>query len=242
MCSQHVKRNPGAQLNLRGHRGGITCIATSTDRKRIFSGSADNTIRVWDAQTGSPMLLPLTGHKDEITGIILSTDDTCLVSGSLDGFIRVWNPNTGVSVLTLIAENRPAITNAHDGPVTSVIFSGDGLQLVTGSSDSTLRTWNVHAIMKPQLRSNMPDNAHGQVIPRGQNDIRHLSLSEDCSWVLGPSGELIFWVPPEYRPYFQCPPCQLLTSPHSRRVLVDFSQCGTAHGTNWTQCYSPNAT
>ena len=39
-------------------------VAFSPDGKRIASGSADNTVRVWDADTGQPVGQPLTGHTD----------------------------------------------------------------------------------------------------------------------------------------------------------------------------------
>ena len=37
-------------------------MAFSPDGKRIVSGSGDNTVRVWDADTGQPLGEPLTGH------------------------------------------------------------------------------------------------------------------------------------------------------------------------------------
>ena len=47
---------------LTGHTGPVSSVAFSPDGKRIVSGSGDNTVRVWDADTGQPIGDPLTGH------------------------------------------------------------------------------------------------------------------------------------------------------------------------------------
>ncbi len=38
--------------NLVGHMGEVTSVAFSPDGKRIVTGSADQTARVWDVETG----------------------------------------------------------------------------------------------------------------------------------------------------------------------------------------------
>jgi WD40 repeat protein len=35
-------------LTLSGHTGLVTCLALAADGKRLYSGSADRTVRVWD--------------------------------------------------------------------------------------------------------------------------------------------------------------------------------------------------
>eukprot|EP00741_Cyanophora_paradoxa_P012837 tig00020629_g12396.t1 len=86
----------GAELlQLHGHRGAVTSVAVSAqkrrragagapsqdrsrdleacgrDGRRIVSGSDDNSVRVWDAETGAE-LLQLQGHTDYVTSVAFS--------------------------------------------------------------------------------------------------------------------------------------------------------------------------
>lgn len=40
-----------------GHNGSVWCIDVNWDTSRLLSGSGDNTLRVWDCQTGSYSIL-----------------------------------------------------------------------------------------------------------------------------------------------------------------------------------------
>jgi WD40 repeat protein len=115
-----------------GHTGSVTSVAFSTDGKQIVSGSYDNTVRVWDAQTGVKRAV-LEGHTDLVTSVAFSADGKQIVSGSEDETVRVWDAQTGVEC---------AMLEGHTEPVTSVAFSMDGKQLISGSKDRTVRVWD----------------------------------------------------------------------------------------------------
>ena len=57
--------------------------------------AADNTVRLWDADTGQPVGQPLTGHTDVVTSVAFSPDGTRIVSGSDDNTVRLWDADTG---------------------------------------------------------------------------------------------------------------------------------------------------
>jgi WD40 repeat protein len=51
------------------------------------SGSDDNTIRLWDAETGELLQPPLEGHEDSVASVAFSPDGKCIMSGSGDNTI-----------------------------------------------------------------------------------------------------------------------------------------------------------
>jgi hypothetical protein len=71
------------QLVMRGHNGAVSCIAFSCDGTRIVTSSYDNTVRVWDAQSGRE-IASLEGHSNMVTSVAFSPDGTKIASGSYD--------------------------------------------------------------------------------------------------------------------------------------------------------------
>jgi WD40 repeat protein len=69
-------------------------VAFSPDGQRIVSGSNDETLKLWDAQTGQ-QTLTLTGHTGPVTSVAFSPDGTRIVSGSWDRTVKVWNAQAG---------------------------------------------------------------------------------------------------------------------------------------------------
>jgi WD domain, G-beta repeat len=68
----------------------VLTVAFSPDGRRIVSGADDNTLRLWDANTGQPIGAPLTGHTKQVSSVAFSSDGRCIISGSHDTTLRVW--------------------------------------------------------------------------------------------------------------------------------------------------------
>ena len=79
--------------NLTGHEGDVLSVAL--DGQRIVSGSSDNTIKVWDLETGA-LLHTLTGHEGSVLSVAL--DGQRIVSGSQDNTVKVWDLETGAEL------------------------------------------------------------------------------------------------------------------------------------------------
>tara|TARA_B100001123_G_scaffold48600_2_gene49463 strand:- start:127 stop:3696 length:3570 start_codon:yes stop_codon:yes gene_type:complete len=119
-------------LSLAGHTGRIYCVCFSPDGKRIVSGSRDNTLKVWDAETGKETLT-LKGHTSIVQSVSFSANGKWIVSGSDDKTLKIWNAQTGQEIRTL---------KGHFDVVLSVNFSPDGKRIVSGSFDRTLKVWD----------------------------------------------------------------------------------------------------
>src|SRR5205807_1267429 len=100
--------------------------------KRLLSGSDDQTLRVWDSDSGR-CLLTLDEHTRAVSACAWSPDGKRLLSGSDDQTLRVWDSDSGRCLLTL---------DEHTRAVSACAWSPDGKRLLSGSADNTLRVWD----------------------------------------------------------------------------------------------------
>ncbi|MBS0263660.1 MAG: WD40 repeat domain-containing protein, partial [Planctomycetes bacterium] len=117
----------------RGHTDVILKVAFRPDGKQIASASADETIRLWQAETGQ-LLHTLEGHAGAILDVAYSPDGTQLASAGVDWTVVVWDANTGQELVTHYG---------HEGAVMSVAFRPDGKELASAGVDAAIRFWPV---------------------------------------------------------------------------------------------------
>lgn len=110
---------------LKGHRLDVTTVCFSPDGKQAVSGSADNSIRIWDTETGNPIGTLLAGNTS-VNSVCFSPDGKYLISGMDDGTIQLWDMQVKKSLGSLI--------KGHEGVVESVCFSPDGKSIMSASS------------------------------------------------------------------------------------------------------------
>ena len=99
-----------------GHSLGVTSVAFSPDGKLLASGSADNSIKLWNVASGRE-LRTLSGHTAPVSSVAFSPDGKVLASGSWDTTIKLWDVASGRELRTL---------TGHTDKVNSVAFSPDG--------------------------------------------------------------------------------------------------------------------
>ncbi len=100
----------------------------------LISGSADRTIKVWNAVNGN-LKFTLNGHVDSITALAISPCDRFLISGSVDGELRIWdliNPTA-----------KPIIIDNHFSSIAAIKITSDGNYFVSSSKDKTVRLWRI---------------------------------------------------------------------------------------------------
>jgi WD40 repeat protein len=118
---------------LQGHNSFVNTLAISPDGKILVSGSADQTIKVWDWATGTE-LRTLVGHSSFINALAIAPDGKTLVSGSADQMIKIWDLTTGKELRTL---------TGHTGFINALKISHDGRILVSGGADQIIKIWDL---------------------------------------------------------------------------------------------------
>jgi len=100
-------------------------------RYLVSAGRGDNTVRLWDMQTGQPQLSYT--HDDDVSNVSFSDDGQFIVSASKDKTARMWDINAQAEVLRVT--HRDAVRDAR--------LSFDNRLLATASDDTTARIWDV---------------------------------------------------------------------------------------------------
>mmetsp|Transcript_26651 Transcript_26651/g.50639 ORF Transcript_26651/g.50639 Transcript_26651/m.50639 type:complete len:532 (+) Transcript_26651:449-2044(+) len=137
VCVQDVSENMPGQQILQGHDEIVWAMEMSG--RRLFSASADKTIRVWDTQA-LRCLHVLEEHTRPV--LSLAVTSTHLFSGSYDCTIRAWS---------LATFARVAVLEGHSDAVRALTVAGG--RLFSGSYDNTVRVWDVDPMQDGPSRS-----------------------------------------------------------------------------------------
>lgn len=113
--------------HLNGHKSYV--YAMVVHRGKLYSGSWDKTIKVWDLITHK-LLTSFTGHTYGVNALITCKDK--LYSGSWDNTIKVWSLPSGKLEHTL--------TGHRYGVDSLVAYEGF---LYSGSWDNTIKVWDL---------------------------------------------------------------------------------------------------
>jgi len=191
----------------------VWSIAFSPDSTRIVSGGNDSAARIWSINAGR-CIHALLGHTDSIWSVAWSRDGRLIGTSSHDTTVCLWDAMTGSPLTTL---------RGHTKAVMSVAFTRNQQFIVSGSADCTIRKWDIRAACKPaSVRHNDAVAALGKA-----------TLQD--GWLVGSSGELILWVPAEYRAYLAVFPCTLRID--QRRVNIGIGESYLYAGLNWSSCW-----
>ncbi|KAI8517771.1 NACHT domain- and WD repeat-containing protein 1 [Branchiostoma belcheri] len=80
-----------------GHQSPLTCLSVSHDQTLLASGSAGETMRVWELGTGR-LVHELYAKSPVFKGIVCLSfghDDKCLLTGGHDRSLKMWDLRTG---------------------------------------------------------------------------------------------------------------------------------------------------
>lgn len=117
------------------HTDVVSSAAFSPDGAKILSGSADNTLKLWDAATAR-LIRTFVGHSRVVGAAAFSSDGTRVLSGSDDETMKLWDAATGRLIRTF---------DGDPGRVSSATFSPDGARVLSighrRNGGSTVKLW-----------------------------------------------------------------------------------------------------
>ena len=174
---------PGTALvrTLKGHSDDVRGVAISGDGRRAVSASTDETLKVWDVESGRE-LRTLEGHTDAVHGVALSGDGRIAVSASGDETLKAWDVESGTELCTL---------EGHFAAVTAVAISEDGKRAVSASSDNTLKVWDVETGSELNTLLGHTDIVYGVAMSGDRRRAVSASLDQTLKvWDLEGGGEL----------------------------------------------------
>ena len=171
LCVGYVQADEVPFVELKGHTDIVLPATFSPDGKKIVTGSADKTARIWDAETGKE-LHKLEGHTDAVLYGNMSPDGKKIGTGGYNGPVRIWDVESGKELYRLAGENatffpdgEKIVTNGRDENGNSItrfydaksgkkmqqfegffyIFSPDEKKFVTVHKDDIVKIWNTES-------------------------------------------------------------------------------------------------
>lgn len=159
---------------LTGHSESINAVVISPNGQIIISGSEDNTIKLWDLNSGE-CLATLAGHEAGVRAVAISPDGQLLVSGSADNTIKLWQLPS--------VENEPICPDpiytltGHSDDVKCLAISHDGQILASGSQDKTIKLWDLET---GELKTTLIEH---------WREVNHLTISSDGRNLISCSGD-----------------------------------------------------
>eukprot|EP01118_Nematostelium_gracile_P011480 TRINITY_DN4078_c0_g1_i1.p1 TRINITY_DN4078_c0_g1~~TRINITY_DN4078_c0_g1_i1.p1 ORF type:complete len:366 (-),score=77.42 TRINITY_DN4078_c0_g1_i1:71-1168(-) len=120
------------KMSINAHEGNVKALCVMGDR--LFSGSSDRSIKVWNLLNGSCVHTLTNAHDGEIRDLLALVDSNgqmrYLLSASDDTRIKVWNTEfSGVKIL-----------DGHKKPIRALIAFGQ--YFFSGSEDTHIKMWN----------------------------------------------------------------------------------------------------
>ncbi|CAN8292018.1 unnamed protein product [Cochlearia groenlandica] len=116
---------------------GIHALAYS-EHGHVYSGSGDNTIKVWSLQDES-LVCTMTGHKSVVSTLVVQNG--VLYSGSWDGTVRLWSLSDH-SFLTVLGDETQGLGRSI------LSLATDDQTLVAAYQNGDIQIWRDDTLMK----------------------------------------------------------------------------------------------
>jgi G protein beta subunit-like protein len=116
-----------------GHTGNVTHLGFQKDRKWMFTGSEDGTVKIWDIR--GPGHQRNYASKAGINALALHPNQGEIISGDEDGYIRVWDLTTNSCSYELVPDGKCAIR--------SITVASDASLVLAANNRGTVYAWKL---------------------------------------------------------------------------------------------------
>jgi WD40 repeat protein len=160
------------------HQGQVRGAQFTSDGARILSWSDDRSVRLWDAQTGQLVTVPMM-HANGVKGAGFNQDETLILSWDVDpdgqARLYLWDAGSGEQLVHATCGENPVF--CHKDMIRGAAFSSREDLILSWSDDRSVRLWDTYS-GQGMARSMLHDkDVKGARFNRSENRI--LSWGED---------------------------------------------------------------
>ncbi len=159
--------------SLPGHTADVKDLLLLKDGTTLVTGSADETIRLWNLQTGAEVGL-IQGHSSSVNALARTVDQNILISAGADRRIHFWALPSG--------EPIEQIDEAHSGSINSLAVSNNGQWLASADSNGIIKLWDLNTL-----------EVLDTLTADGTGTINHLRFTRDDSYLASGGKALLLW-------------------------------------------------
>ncbi len=166
-----------------GHSLAVNAVAVSPDGQLVATASIDQTIKIWDIESGREMAT-LVGNADTPFALAFTSNSSVVMGGRTptadSGRLHVWS--------------------IHPVKAVKTVSTGEVYALVATKDGSKLAAWTARPAVGDAVKNNAYElyNAQGtllsSVTDQGRN-VRSATFSPDCTWAIAgdENGTLRIW-------------------------------------------------
>ncbi|CAA3011370.1 protein JINGUBANG-like [Olea europaea var. sylvestris] len=122
------------------HRDSISCIAFNHKEKLLYTGSWDDTVKVWNISERL-RFDSFVAHAGHVNAIVLNQEDKCVFTCSSDGTVKIWRTVFFIEsshILTMTLKFQPSPENPDERILFLCLATIKDL-ILSGSEDAIIQ-------------------------------------------------------------------------------------------------------